>query len=222
MGRAEQALTLCTQGSGGGGEGKLQRALVTRGFHFTRDAGSQCAPYCGGQAHTGFARCILCSGTLGGCRRSCRSMGFICLDLPAWPAAWILPEHPVPSGYQESCHQHRHSLCIDARLCPGPWPPRFPKSRAHLSKGEASHPHFGHSSLVPTMTPTRSHPVVPVPPPPVMLCRGTRPGRAETAASRCQRASSGEQSPRGKSIQLNLRESKKKGKHREQMNLTRD
>lgn len=35
MGRAEQALTLCTQGSGGGGEGKLQRALVTRGFHFT-------------------------------------------------------------------------------------------------------------------------------------------------------------------------------------------
>lgn len=34
-------------------------------------------------------------------------MGFICLNLPAWPAARILPECPVPSGYQESCHQHR-------------------------------------------------------------------------------------------------------------------
>lgn len=197
---------------------------MTRGFHFTRDAGSRCAPYCRGRAHTGFARCILCSGTLWGCHRSCGSMGFVCLDLSAWPATWILPDSPMPSRYQESCHQHRCSLCINARHWPGPWPPCFPKSRTCLSKGEASHHRFGRSSLVPRyfVTPARSHPAVPVPPPPAVLRHGTQPGRAETAASRCQWASSGEQSPRGKSIQLNLRESKKKGKHREQMNLTRD
>lgn len=131
---------------------------------------------------------------------------------------------PCPPDTRSPATSIAGSLCIDACLCPGPWPPRFPKSRAHLSKGEASHPHFGHSSLVLRyfVTPTRSHPAVLVPPPPAMLCRCTRPGHAETASSRCQRASSGEQSLRGKSIQLNLRESKKKGKHREQMNLTRD